>query len=61
MSKSEVLVLIVDDNELNREIAQGIIEDMGAVVECAGSGQEAIDFAEGKKYDARDERRRGNP
>ena len=34
-------VLLVDDNELNMEIAKEVIEQTGAVVECAWDGEEA--------------------
>lgn len=36
--------LLVDDNELNREIGQEILQMMGAKVELACNGQEAIDI-----------------
>ena len=38
-------VLLVEDNELNREIATELIEQLGASVECACDGQEAVDMA----------------
>ena len=36
-------VLLVEDNELNREIAQELLETMGAEVDCAENGKEAVD------------------
>ena len=36
-------VLLVDDNELNREIATDILEDMGLVVETAVNGRDAVE------------------
>ncbi|NBJ92436.1 hybrid sensor histidine kinase/response regulator [Parablautia muri] len=40
-------ILVVEDNELNREIAMEIIGQTGAMVECAENGQEGLDrFAE---------------
>lgn len=40
-------ILVVEDNELNREIAMEIIGETGAMVECAENGQEGLDrFAE---------------
>ena len=35
--------LLVDDNEINLEIAAYLIEDIGFVCECARDGQEAVD------------------
>lgn len=36
-------VLLVDDNELNREIARDTLEDMGLIVEEACDGQDSLD------------------
>ncbi len=36
-------ILLVEDNELNREIAMEIIGETGALVECAENGQEGLD------------------
>ena len=36
-------VLVVEDNDLNREIAQCMLEEDGAIVTLAGNGQEAVD------------------
>lgn len=38
-----VRVLLVDDIEINREIAAEVIESTGASVECAINGQDAVD------------------
>ena len=35
-------VLLVEDNELNSEIATELIEQLGATVECACDGEEAV-------------------
>lgn len=35
-------ILLVEDNEINREIATDFIQEMGAAVECAENGQEAL-------------------
>ena len=40
-------VLIVDDVELNREIAVAVIEDAGMQVETAENGQEAVEMLAG--------------
>ena len=37
-------VLLVDDNELNREIAQEILEDCGIVVTTACDGEKALEY-----------------
>ena len=36
-------VLVVEDNELNREIAQDLLEDAGFLVETAADGAEAVE------------------
>ena len=36
-------ILLVDDNEMNREIATEILEDAGAVIETAVDGEEAVE------------------
>jgi CheY-like chemotaxis protein len=38
-----VRVLVVDDSEINLEVARRILEQHGAVVSCASNGQQAID------------------
>ena len=48
-------VLLVEDNELNREIAQAILEETGFAVETAPDGTDAVDMvrqAEEGWYDA---------
>ncbi len=37
-------ILLVEDNEMNREIAAEIISDLGIRVECAEDGKEALDI-----------------
>ncbi len=47
-------VLLVEDNELNREIATAIMEEIGLDVDCAEDGTDAVNImssAEGRKYD----------
>lgn len=47
-------VLLAEDNEINREIAQTLLEMHGFTVDCAADGQEALDcFCDGKpgRYD----------
>ncbi len=40
-------VLVVDDDELSREMMSGILEDRGFAVETANDGDEAVDAVEG--------------
>ena len=47
-------VLLVEDNELNREIATAILQELGLSVDIAEDGTDAVDImssAEGRKYD----------
>ena len=47
-------VLLVEDNELNREIATAIMEEIGLDVDCVEDGADAVNImssAEGRKYD----------
>lgn len=47
-------VLLVEDNELNREIAQELLEETGIDVDCAEDGIEAVNIineAPENKYD----------
>ena len=37
-------ILLVEDNELNREIASEILEDFGMVVDTAGNGAKAVEM-----------------
>lgn len=48
---NHVSILIVDDNELNREIAAGLMEPYGMEIDLASSGREAIDAVMAKEYD----------
>ena len=48
-------VLVVEDNELNREIAQAILEDTGFTVDTAPDGSDAVEImrqVEEYHYDA---------
>ncbi len=44
--------LIVEDNEINQEVARGILEMFGCITTIAGSGAEALEFLEQSKFDA---------
>ncbi|MFZ9363383.1 MAG: response regulator [Arenimonas sp.] len=45
-------ILLVEDNEINQEIARDLLEDAGLKVETAGNGAIAIDMLRLKSYDA---------
>ncbi len=51
MEIENVRVLVVDDNTINLVIAQSILEEYGATVDTAISGQEAIHMVEEHTYD----------
>jgi len=45
-------ILIVEDNEINREVAQEILEQTGARVSIAANGREAVDAVARERFDA---------
>jgi PAS domain S-box-containing protein len=47
----DVSILVVDDNEINRMVAQGLLRRYGIEVILASDGEEALDYAEGREYD----------
>lgn len=44
-------ILVAEDNELNQEVAMGLLEGEGFVVEIANNGKEAIEKVEANFYD----------
>jgi PAS domain S-box-containing protein len=44
-------ILLAEDNELNQEVAVGLLEDAGFRVEIANNGQEVLDMIGKKPYD----------
>ena len=44
-------LLLVEDNEINQEIAKAILENKGFAVDIANNGKEAIDAFKSKHYD----------
>ena len=44
-------VLLVEDNDINREIAQDILSDAGLVVDTAENGLDAVECARERRYD----------
>jgi len=45
-------VLIVEDNEINQQIAMEILANAGAMVSLANNGQEAVDAVQANRFDA---------
>ncbi|WP_163886840.1 ATP-binding protein [Aliiruegeria sabulilitoris] len=44
-------VLLVEDNKVNRMVAQGYLDRLGCTVECAETGQEALDAGTSETFD----------
>ena len=44
-------LLLVEDNEINQEIAKAVLEEMGFKIDIANNGKEAIDAFNAKAYD----------
>ena len=44
-------VLVVEDNELNQQVAREILEEAGVVVDMAGNGAEGLAMARAQAYD----------
>ena len=44
-------LLVVEDNEINQEIAKAVLEGMGFAVDIANNGKEAVEAFCAKKYD----------
>ncbi|WP_162197056.1 ATP-binding protein [Vibrio galatheae] len=48
---SALHILVVDDNQINQEVAKGFLVPLGAKVECAENGQEALGCIEQAERD----------
>ena len=46
----DLQVLLVEDNELNREIAAELLENVGVQVDCAENGQEGVEKFMASEY-----------
>ncbi|MCE5287262.1 MAG: response regulator [Pelosinus sp.] len=46
-----VRVLLVEDNDINQQVAKEIMEDEGIAVDVASNGKEAVELALNKRYD----------
>ena len=44
-------VLLVEDNELNQEVAQALLDGAGLQVDIASDGQQAVDMVQARSYD----------
>lgn len=44
-------ILLVEDNGVNREVARGMLENLGCQVSCAGNGFEALERLRGNDFD----------
>lgn len=44
-------ILVVEDNALNQEVALGLLEGEGFIVDIAENGQQAIEFVQSNAYD----------
>jgi signal transduction histidine kinase/DNA-binding NarL/FixJ family response regulator len=47
----EGTVLVVDDNDINRQVAGALLRSLGWQVECAKNGAEAVELMAGSRYD----------
>ncbi len=45
-------ILLVEDNEINQQVAREILEDAGLIVSIANNGQEAVDAVKKTNFDA---------
>ena len=46
------LILVAEDNLVNQEVARALLERVGAEVDIAGDGREAVAMATARRYDA---------
>jgi len=49
---ADARVLLVEDNEINRQVGQQLLDSLGIAVECAGDGLEALELAQTRHFDA---------
>ncbi|MBF0380807.1 MAG: response regulator [Magnetococcales bacterium] len=45
-------ILVIDDNEINQDVAKGLLEQVGLMVKCVGSGREGVSALQRDSYDA---------
>lgn len=46
-----ISILVAEDNELNQEVATGLLTDAGCIVTIANNGQEALELLNQQRYD----------
>ena len=51
MSRKGAIILLVEDNEINQEVAKALLEDIGLVVHIANHGAEALQMVQEGNYD----------
>jgi len=49
--KIEANILLVEDNEVNQDVAIGMLEDIGCAFEAASNGKEALELFKKNKFD----------
>jgi len=50
-SLQDVRILLVEDNDINQQIASEMLKSMGAVVDIAENGEEALEMVDRSQYD----------
>ncbi len=48
---SDLRILLVEDNEINREVVQGMLRNLGYVVDIVANGAEAVEVVGHRRYD----------
>lgn len=51
IKKSDLHILLVEDNKVNQNVAKGLIENMGYKIDTADNGKDAIHILKKSKYD----------
>jgi PAS domain S-box-containing protein len=51
LARKGAIILLVEDNEINQEVAKALLEDAGLIVHIANHGAEALQMVQEKNYD----------